>query len=74
MLALLEAAKILAGEDAKLYARSVRDILLLPAGAAAPDAQRSSQVLEHPVENVLSSLRDGEKLCFYSHASGVARG
>jgi hypothetical protein len=59
VLALLEVIKILAGEDAELYARSVRDVLSPPAGAG-PDAQRSSQVLERAVENVLSSLRDGE--------------
>ncbi len=65
VLSLLEVIEILAGEDAELYARSVRDVLSppRPAGApepAEPDAQRDSQVLERAVENVLSSLRDGE--------------
>ena len=60
VLALLEVIKILAGEDAELYARSVRDVLSPPAGTAASNAQQSSQVLERTVENVLSSLRDGE--------------
>jgi AP-4 complex subunit epsilon-1 len=59
VLALLEVIKILAGEDAELYARSVRDVLS-PLARAEPNAQRSSQVLERAVENVLSSLRDGE--------------
>ena len=59
VLALLEVIKILAGEDAELYARSVRDVLS-PSAGAGPDAQRSSQVLERAVESVLSSLRDGE--------------
>jgi hypothetical protein len=58
VLALLEAVKILAAEDAEFYARSVRDVLS-PAGAV-PSGQRSSQVLERAVENVLSSFRDGE--------------
>ena len=59
---LLEVIKILAGEDAELYARSIRDVLSPHAAAkpVGPDAQRSSQVLERAVENVLSSLRDGE--------------
>ena len=60
MLALLEVVKILAAEDAESYARSVRDVLS-PAGAV-PSGQRSSQVLERAVENVLSSLRDGESV------------
>ena len=72
VLALLEVIKILAGEDAELYARSVRDVLSPPAGAAAPDAQRSSQVLERAVEDVLSSLRDGETLLFIRMRRGVA--
>lgn len=59
VLGLLEVIKILAGEDAELYARSVRDVLSPPLGAE-PDAQRISQVLERAVENVLSSLRDGK--------------
>jgi len=62
VLALLEVIKILAGEDAELYARSIRDVLS-PRGTAepaGPDAQRNSQVLERAVENVLTSLRDGE--------------
>jgi hypothetical protein len=60
VLALLEVVKILAGEDAELYARSIRDVIS-PAGARADhDARRSSRVLERAVENVLSSLRDGE--------------
>jgi plasmid stabilization system protein ParE len=57
VLALLEVVKILAAEDAELYARSIRDALS-PAGAT-PSGQRSFQVLERAVENVLSSLRDG---------------
>ena len=57
MLALLEVVKILAAEDAELYATSIRDVLS-PAGAT-PGGQRSFQVLECAVENVLSSLRDG---------------
>jgi hypothetical protein len=63
VLGLLEVIKILAGEDAELYARSVRDVLSPPAGPG-PDAQRISQVLERAVENVLSSLRDGETFLF----------
>jgi AP-4 complex subunit epsilon-1 len=58
VLALLEVVKILAAEDAEFYARSVRDVLS-PA-EAVPSGQRSSQVLERAVENVLSSFRDGE--------------
>jgi hypothetical protein len=71
VLALLEVIKILAGEDAELYARSVRDVLSPPA-RAEPNGQRISQVLERAVENVLSSLRDGET--FYSICVGKARG
>ena len=59
VLSLLEVIKILAGEDAEVYASSIRDVLSPPA-MDEPDAQRSSQVLERAVENVLSSLRDGE--------------
>lgn len=58
VLALLEVIKILAGEDAELYARSVRDVV--SSASAAPHSQRNSQVHERAVENVLSSLRDGE--------------
>ncbi|KAI0003205.1 armadillo-type protein [Russula compacta] len=58
VLSLLEVIKILAGEDAELYARSIRDVIS-PAGAG-PDAQQTSQVLERAVEAVLSSLREGE--------------
>ncbi|KAI0255354.1 armadillo-type protein [Lactifluus subvellereus] len=58
VLALLEVIKILAGEDAEVYARSIRDVLS-PAGATS-SGQRSAQVLERAVENVLSSLRDGD--------------
>jgi len=62
VLALLDVVEILAGEDAELYARSIRDVLsphavVEPAGC---DAQRNLQVLERAVENVLSSLRDGD--------------
>lgn len=71
VLALLEVIKILAGEDAELYARSVRDVLSPPV-RAEPNAQRISQVLERAVENVLSSLRDGEP--FYSLCVGEAGG
>ena len=62
VLALLQVIEILAGEDAELYARSIRDVLSPHATAepAGPDVQRDSQVLERAVENVLSSLRDGE--------------
>jgi hypothetical protein len=62
VLSLLEVIEILAGEDAELYARSIRDVLSphVTAEPAGPDAQRNSQVLERAVENVLSSLRDGE--------------
>ncbi len=64
VLALLEVIKILAGEDAELYARSIRDVLSPPhagtAEPAEPHAQLDSQVLERTVENVLSSLRDSE--------------
>ena len=59
VLALLEVVKILAGEDAELYAGSIKDVLS-PAGAGVNGAQQSSQVLERAVEIVLSSLRDGE--------------
>ncbi|KAI9457813.1 ARM repeat-containing protein [Lactarius psammicola] len=60
VLALLEVIKILAGEDAELYARSVKDVLS-PAGAGGVNgAQQSSQVLERAVEIVLSSLREGD--------------
>ena len=61
VLALLGVIEILAGEDAELYARSIRDVLSPhpTAEPAGPD-QRNSQVLERAVENVLSSLRDGE--------------
>ncbi|KAH9057664.1 ARM repeat-containing protein [Lactarius vividus] len=60
VLALLEVVKILAGEDAELYARSIKDVLS-PAGAGEVNgAQQSSQVLERAVEIVLSSLRDGD--------------
>lgn len=62
VLALLEVIKILAGDDAELYARSVRDVIS-PAGAGH-DARRSSHVLERAVESVLSSLRDGEPSLF----------
>jgi hypothetical protein len=62
VLALLEVIKILAGDDAELYARSVRDVIL-PMGAVH-EARPSSQVLERAVENVLSSLRDGEPHLF----------
>ncbi|KAI9508829.1 ARM repeat-containing protein [Russula earlei] len=58
VLALLEVITILAGDDAELYARSIRDVIS-PA-STRPDAWRSSQVLERAVETVLSSLRDGE--------------
>ncbi|KAI0282501.1 armadillo-type protein [Russula aff. rugulosa BPL654] len=62
VLSLLEVIKILANEDAELYARSIRDVLSPHATAepAMPDAQRNPQVLERAVENVLTSLRDGE--------------
>jgi len=62
VLSLLQVIEILAGEDAELYARSIRDVLSphTTAEPAVPDAQRNSQVLERAVENVLSSLRDGE--------------
>jgi hypothetical protein len=63
VLSLLEVIKILANEDAELYARSIRDVLSSPhatAEPAGPDAQRNFQVLERAVENVLTSLRDGE--------------
>lgn len=61
VLALLEVTKVLAGEDAELYARSIKDVLShATAERAGPDTQRNSQVLERAVENVLSSLRDGE--------------
>ncbi|KAH9977107.1 armadillo-type protein [Lactifluus volemus] len=66
VLALLEAVKILAVEDAEFYARSVRDVLS-PAGAV-PSGQQSSQVLERAVENVLSSFRDGDTT-FYEHVA-----
>lgn len=62
VLALLEVIKILAGDDAELYARSVRDVIS-PTGAGH-DARRNSQVLERAVENVLSSLHDGESSLF----------
>lgn len=60
VLSLLEVIKILAGEDAELYARSIKDVLS-PAGAGGVNgAQQSSRVLERAVEIVLSSLRDGD--------------
>ena len=60
VLSLLEVVKILAGDDAELYARSIKDVLS-PAGAAGVNrAQQSSRVLERAVEIVLSSLSDGE--------------
>ena len=60
MLSLLEVVKILAGEDAELYARSIKDVLS-PAGAGGLNAaQQSPHVLERAVEVGLSSLRDGE--------------
>ena len=62
VLALLEVIKILAGDDAELYARSVRDVIS-PMGTVH-EARPSSQVLERAVENVLSSLRDGEPHLF----------
>lgn len=58
VLSLLEVIKILAGEDAELYARSIRDVIS-PAGAGL-DTQQTSQVLERAVDAVLSSLREGE--------------
>lgn len=62
VLSLLEVTKILANEDAELYARSIRDVLSphTTTEPTGPDAQRNSQVLERAVENVLTSLRDGE--------------
>lgn len=60
VLSLLEVIKILAGEDAELYARSIKDVLS-PAGAGGVNGtQKGSRVLERAVEIVLSSLRDGE--------------
>ncbi|KAI0303354.1 armadillo-type protein [Multifurca ochricompacta] len=58
VLALLEVIKALAGEDAELYARSVRDTLS-PIGTVS-SVQQSTRVLERAVENVLSTLRDGD--------------
>ena len=72
VLALLEVIKILAGEDAELYARSIRDVLS-PAEAAS-GGQQSAQVLERAVENVLSSLRDGEFAFFFPCVRWGARG
>ena len=60
VLSLLEVIKILAGEDAELYARSIKDILSPPGAGGVNVAQQSSRVLERAVEIVLSSLRDGE--------------
>ena len=60
VLSLLEVIKILAGEDAELFARSIKDILSPPGAGGANVAQQSSRVLERAVEIVLSSLRDGE--------------
>lgn len=60
VLSLLEVIKILAGEDAELYARSINDILSPPGAGGVNVAQQSSRVLERAVEIVLSSLRDGE--------------
>ncbi|KAH8980845.1 ARM repeat-containing protein [Lactarius hatsudake] len=60
VLALLEVVKILAGEDAELYARSIKDVLSRPGAGEVNGAQQSSQVLERAVEIVLSSLRDGD--------------
>jgi hypothetical protein len=60
VLSLLEVIKILAGEDAELYARSIKDVLS-PAGTGGVNGtQQSSRVLERAVEIVLSSLRDGK--------------
>lgn len=72
MLSLLEVIKILAGEDAELYARSIKDVLS-PAGAGGVNgAQQSSRVLERAVEIVLSSLRDGETCNHsYTETTGV---
>ncbi|KAH9171445.1 ARM repeat-containing protein [Lactarius sanguifluus] len=60
VLALLEVVKILAGDDAELYARSIKDVLSLAGAGEVNGAQQSSQVLERAVEIVLSSLRDGD--------------
>lgn len=72
VLSLLEVIKILAGEDAELYARSIKDVLS-PAGAGGVNgAQQSSRVLERAVEIVLSSLRDGETWDHsYTETTGV---
>jgi nitric oxide reductase activation protein len=66
VIALLGVAKIIAGEDAELYARSVRDVISPARARGEHNALRSSQVLERAVEDVLSSLRDGETLILFS--------
>ena len=60
VLALLEVVKILAGEDAELYARSIKDVLSPVGAGGVHGAEKSPHVLERAVEVVLSSLRDGE--------------
>ena len=60
VLSLLEVIKILAGEDAELYARSIKDVLSPAAARGVNGTRQSSQVLERAVDIVLSSLRDGK--------------